>query len=152
MLLLLSCGAHTQRTGLILTEGDRAVLVEPTGRETPLVLQGEAQAVQALGGCTVEVEGARKPGGFTVEGWTVKDAGFGAAPFVGRLRRAGSTLYLDDRTTKTRLQIDPSRTAGLENAVGGIVLIEGVIVGRHVLKVITWRGLLAPGGGNPGPG
>lgn len=152
LILLLACTAHTLRTGLVLTEGDRAQLVEPDGRETPLILEGEAKAVQGLGGCTVEVEGRKTAAGMQVEQWAVKDAGFGTAPFVGRLRRIGNALYLDDRLTKTRLKIDGSRTAGLENAVGGIVMIEGLIVGQHVLKVITWRGLLAPSDRSAGAG
>jgi hypothetical protein len=145
LLLLLACGAHTQRTGLILTESGRARLVEQDGRETALVLTGEARAVNGLGGCTVELAGNRGLKGLVVDTWAVKEAGFGSEPFVGRLRMRGGALFLEDRTTQTRLRLAAGANGGLERAVGGIVMIEGLIVGQQVLRVITWRGLLAPG-------
>jgi len=123
-------------------------LLEASGRQTRLVLEGDALALGQLGGCTVAVGGRSGPAiGLRVETWEVKDAGFGTQPFVGTLRRVGTQLFLDDRTTLTRLRLDLAGVGGLTEMSGSLVLIEGVIVGGHVLKVVTWRGLLAPGAG-----
>ena len=144
LLPFLGCVAHLERTGLVLQDEDRVHLVSTEGQETRLVLEGDARAIRSMGGCTVRLSGQRTTAGVRVDDWEVKDAGFGSQPFVGRLQRVGTDLYLKDRTTKTTLRLEANALRGLENAVGGIVLIEGVIVGGHVLKVVTWRGLLAP--------
>jgi len=136
----------------VVLEHGQPQLVTPDGQQTPLVLQGEALAVAGLQGCTVVVSGLKRSSGLHVEQWSVQDAAFGSQPFVGRLRRVGGVLFLEDRTTSTTIQLDLSHTAGLEQAVGGIVLIEGLIVGPQVLRVMSWRGLLAPGAERPGPG
>ena len=152
LILLLGCTAHTQRTGLVLLEDGAPQLLLSDGEQTRLLLKGEALAVAGLQGCTVVVSGREGRSGLQVEEWSVQDAAFGSQPFVGRLRRAGEVLLLEDRTTGTTIRLDTSHTAGLEKAVGGIVLIEGLIVGPQVLRVMSWRGLLAPGAERPGPG
>jgi hypothetical protein len=152
LILLLGCAAHIQRTGLVVLEDGDPQLVTLDGEQTRLVLEGEALAVAALQGCIVVVSGRKRSSGLHVEQWSVQDAAFGTQPFVGRLRRVGEVLLLEDRTTSTTIRLDLSHTAGLEEAVGGIVLIEGIIVGPQVLRVMSWRGLLAPGAERPGPG
>jgi len=144
LLIAIACVAHVQRTGLVLEDAGRVVLTEQSGRETPLILAGDARAIGHLGGCTVALEGRKRGRGMEVDTWVVRDAGFGSQPFVGRLRGSGSNLYLDDRSTGTRLRLKSTGLGALREMVGGIVLIEGLVVGEHVLQVVTWRGLLAP--------
>jgi hypothetical protein len=150
LLLMLGCVAHVQRTGLVITDKGQATLLELDGTQTRLIVAGEALALARLGGCTVAVEGRRGGGGFRVMKWEVQDAGFGSQPFIGRLRAVGNVLFLDDRTTGSTLRLEGGGDASIRKMAGGIVMVEGLIVGGHVLKVVTWRGLLTPSGGPPG--
>jgi len=122
--------------------GATTSLTTQEGQATRLVLEGDAQAIARLQGCVIDVVGTRTVGGLRVSEWTVRDAGYGSQPFVGRMRRTLSGWVLDDRITGSALRI-PDVGVG-EPLEGSLVLINGIVVGERVLQLISVRTLLEP--------
>jgi len=150
--LLFSCGAHLQRVGLIAQDENRTVLLDPDGRMLRLVATGDARAVYQLTGCRVTLQGPAMGGKLMVQQWEVTDSGFGSVPYVGRLKRYGGNWLLADRNSGSTMVIEPETLGQLESHDGDLVLIDGLIVGVHVLRVMVWRLLLEGDTSEASPG
>jgi len=116
--------------------------VDADGGHWDLVLTGDARALEVLGGCGVELEGLKVGKRLTVVDWRVTAAPDGSAPFIGPLRRHGSNLVLEDRTTNGLLVLEAKSSAEMATAVGDMVMVMGFVVGPHVVRVVAWSVLL----------
>ncbi len=140
-LLVLGCAAQVQRTGLIEAEGERVVLVEPRGRTWKLAPGADQEAFTNMEGLGVRVEGRRVGRRIFLTDWDITDAGDGSAPFVGRLRRYGSHWMLDDQGSGSSFILEDDSMRGLEEHEGDLVMVAGVVVGPHRVRVMAWRAL-----------
>ncbi len=138
-LLLAGCAAKGVRTGLVLEEADEIYLVTQPGERTRLVLDGQATAVKNLLGCRVEVGGQARLGGFAVDTYEVLDAGFGAPPHLGILQWSGGRLMMNDQNSGALIELVGSNAETLRMAIGSLVLVNGVVVGPHQVRVMNHR-------------
>ena len=133
-------------------KGSIYLVVDPT-KKVKLQLDAEASAVRELLGCKVRVEGVSSLGRLRVDRFEVLDAGYGTVPHVGVLQRQGSTLRMHDTNSGALLELVGPLVAEIEHREGATVLVNGVIVGPHQVRVMSYRILLQPEGGNvPTPG
>lgn len=129
--------------GLVSPVGDAVVLREADGRESRLLLGEGSAPVGFLGGCLVEVSGARVGRGVFVEDWRVIDAGDGSSGYVGVLRVFGNRLVIDDRNSQTVIVINDEAAPQLAPWAGLPVLLIGHVTGPSTIVPVAWR-LLAP--------
>jgi hypothetical protein len=147
LLLVAATGCAASLRGLVAVEpadplGRPAVaLWTPEGDSWRLRLTEESWPLRSLDGCSVQLEGRRWLGQFLVGGWQVLDAGDGSAPFVGRVRRLGSNLVIEDRNSGMALVVDeaPGRLPDLE---GRFAMLSGYIVGPQTLRVVSYKILM----------
>ena len=139
---ILACGAHSPRTGLILDDEGEVLLVEESGRRWKLSVHGEARAIEQLLGCRVRLEGPAHGRRVKVKDWTVIDSGYGSTPYLGRLERRGANWIMSDRTTGSVLQFEVESMGKLVLHEGDLVLIDGVVLGPHLLRVVSFRILI----------
>lgn len=140
-LLLLACAAQVQRLGLVDVHEEQVLLVEPDGRSLRLLAGEEAEAFRHMDGLGLRVEGRRVGRRLFVRDWSITDAGDGSAPFVGRLRRYGSHWMLDDRSSGSSFILEEETVAPLVSCEGRLVMVAGVVVGAHRVRVMAWRAL-----------
>ena len=141
-LLLAGCVAQRVQSGLVLEDKGQTFLVVEAGKRTRLDLDGENVAIEQLLGCRVSVEGAMGRGALKVERYTVLDSGYGARPHVGWLNRSGGVWTMEDRNTGTRFEFVSESMGGLAAYEGDLVLVDGVVVGPHQVRVMSYRVLL----------
>lgn len=123
-----------------------------------LVLRTEDQLLAWLEGIELVVAGPRAGGRLWVHEWTAGLTDGGSTPFLGRLHRFGSTWLIEDRVSGGTYQVEDASLGGLAEHDNRDVMIEGYIVGAHVVHVVSWRALYdAPEGAprywpaSPGP-
>ncbi|MED5374410.1 MAG: hypothetical protein VX899_25555 [Myxococcota bacterium] len=131
-LILLGC-VHSYQ-GLIQVEGEQVTLQEPEGQRHELVLDSGSQALRALDDCTVSVtgKGTRR---VSVQEWEVLAAQDGSIPFVGVLALDGSRLVLLPAGGGRYVLVGEGADA-LRGAVGDRVMVVGVAVGDHEVRVM----------------
>ncbi len=112
------------------------------GRRYRLRLDEDSQAVRAMEGCIVDVEGKALGRSLLVRSWQVTDAGDGSAPYVGALRQHGSNLVIDDRNSGMPLVLDPGSATRLVPHVGKYLMISGYVVGAQTLHAVSFRILI----------
>lgn len=139
--LLLGCALSAHRSGLVGVEGERVTLTEPTGRAFVISPRGEGAVLQRLERCTVAVDGPRLGGRLWVRDWDVLDAGDGAPPYVGLLRRHGGNWVIDDRHSGRAVILEPRTVGDLAQEEGRLVLVRGLVVGAQTVSVVAWRAL-----------
>jgi hypothetical protein len=133
---LLGCAVHAERSGLVSAPGDQVVLTTLEGRTLVLVVEGDGAWLRGCEGCEVTVTGPRWMGRIWVRDYDVRKAADGSAPFVGMLRRHGSNLVLDDRTTDRPVVFDEESMALLLPHEGHPVLVVGFVVGAQMVHVV----------------
>ena len=138
-LLLAACAARGVKTGLVLEESDQIYLVTQPGERTRLILSDEMLAVEKLLGCRVKVDGQRKLGGLAVEGYEVIDAGFGAPPHVGVVQNQGGRLMMHDQNSGALIELVGEGSDVLWQVTDSLVLVNGVVVGPHQVRVMNHR-------------
>lgn len=140
-LLLLACAAQVQRLGLVDVHEEQVLLVESDGRTSRLLPGESVEAFRYMDGLGVRVEGRRVGRRLFVRDWAITDAGDGSAPFVGRLRRYGSHWMLDDRGSGSSFILEEETIGALVACDGHLVMVAGVVVGAHRVRVMSWRNL-----------
>ena len=138
-LLMAGCGAPGARSGLVLLDQERIVLVENTGRSTRLRLTGEAAALREALGCRVEISGPAWGRSMTVNQWKIVDSGYGSEPFVGELFFSGSAWRVRDRNTGTWVELVVESMGRLREHEGDLVLVDGFVLGPNLVKVVSFR-------------
>lgn len=138
---LLGCALHTSRAGLVEPpEGAGPVRMRTyEGKVYRLRLDDESAAIRYLDKVVVKVEGGRLFKTLFVEDWHVQDAGDGSGGFVGRLRRYGGRLVIDDRNTRRTLVIADGTAPELRDYAGKDVLLLGHVVGGETIEVAGYR-------------
>lgn len=139
--LTLACALSAHRTGLVDVEDGAVSLVESTGRRWEVVATGDGAPLLFLDDCIVELTGPRLGGRQIVRTWTVRDAGDGTQPFVGRLRRYGVQWMIDDRTTGMPIVLEDTSVRDLAAKTGKLVMVQGYVVGAQQVHVVSWRAL-----------
>ena len=139
---LVACGARQPRKGLVLGDGKQVVLVEESGAKWKLNLSGEARALENLLGCTVSVKGTSVARKLQVHEWSVEDSGYGSQPHVGQLKRVGGSWRMADRNTGALLELLGESLGGLAHHEGDLVLVDGLVVGPHLIQVVSYRILI----------
>lgn len=142
LIALLACAATLQ--GVVVEPGPVPVVQDLDGRQWSLELDEQSAPVGHLLGCTVRIEGTRRPRGVQVQEWEVLAAWDGSTPFVGVLARDGDRLVLRDPGTGLALRLEQDTSAPLEPFVGLHVLVVGVAIGDHELRVMGFRVLADP--------
>ena len=123
------------------TRGTAVVDIE--GHRYGLVLGDAGQPLRYLDGCVVDVEGPLLGRRLIVKDWSVITAADGSAPYVGRLRRQGSNLIMEDRNSGSIVVLQADPELGLERWIDLPVMVVGYIVGPHQIRVVGFRGLAA---------
>lgn len=140
---LLGCALHTTRAGLVEPTDGAVRMRTYEGRVYRLHLDEDSAAIRYLDKVVVKVEGPRLFRGLWVKDWHVQDAGDGSGGFVGRLRRYGARLVIDDRNTQRTLVIADGTARELNAHIGQEVLLLGHVVGGETIEVVGFR-VLAP--------
>mgnify|MGYP005742983229 CR=1 FL=1 len=140
-ILLTGCSMSTRHTGLLEAGPDRLRLHQPSGKTLTLMPGTDDPELAHLGGCTLEVEGARFMRRMTVRRWRVTDAGDGSQPFIGQLSRPGAQYFLEDWNTGSTIILNPDSVGMLADHVGETVLIVGFVSGAQEVSVVSWRSL-----------
>src|SRR5262245_1540645 len=144
LLLVLACGAHTKRSGMIEVAAESADLRAFNGGTMHLVLEGDARWLLGCDGCEVTVEGRRSGRKLQVRDFEIRRASDGSQPYVGVLKRYGAQLSIDDRTTGQHVFLDPPSLGGLLRYEGHPVLVIGFVVGAQTVRVMAYRVLDEP--------
>ena len=142
LLFLVSCVAQLQRAGIVEVAEERVLLVEADGRTFRLEGGGDAEALRHMDGLGIRVDGRRVAGRLFVTEWSITDGGDGSAPFVGVLRRYGSHWMLDDRGSGSSFILEEESLGELVRYQGRLVMVAGVVVGPHRVRVMAWRALV----------
>lgn len=136
--LSLALACATVQTQGVLEVGADQVLLHSDARDYRLRLKGEMYALQAMDDCTVQVDGVRRGLQLQVQDYQVIAAQDGSAPFVGVLRRNGSSVDLILRGSGMRLVMVGPGAEFLEPYVGEAVMVLGFASGPHELTVMSF--------------
>lgn len=139
--------------GLVRPHGEGTRLLTQEGEEYRLVLLGDARPIAALDGHLVEVDGSRFGRRIRVTDWSVLEGKHGLPTWVGVLRRHGEQIGLHDRNSDAFYLVDRASEGVLAPWLGNVVLLEGYVVGAHLVRVVYYRPLTGPprslAGGSP---
>ncbi len=127
--------------GMVTSQGPSTEIVDLAGKKYRLLLGDEGQPLRYLDGCVVDVEGHLLGRRVVVREWSVITASDGSAPFVGRLRRRGSNLVMEDRNSGSIVMLEADPALGLARWVDQPVMVVGYITGPHQVQVVAFRGL-----------
>ena len=137
---LLGCALQSEVAGVVrVQDGSGVHLDAMSGESVRLSLSGDAAWLSDLNGASVWVAGPRLGQRIWVGDWRVVTGADGSAPYLGLLRRHGANLVLADRNSGAEYVFDPSSYSQLESSAGKIVLVNGFVVGPHMLHVVDWR-------------
>jgi hypothetical protein len=139
ILFALGCSLHASRAGIVEPVNGPVRIATYEGQHYRLVLDEDSQPIRYLQRAVVKVEGPRLFGTIWVDDWHVQDAGDGSGGFVGRLRRYGMRLVVDDRNTLRTLVIRDGSAPELEALVGKDVLLIGHVIGVEEIEVAAYR-------------
>jgi hypothetical protein len=148
-LLLLGCALHATRTGRVDAPGAPLVLQLREGGEQRLVPREQDALLLWLEGVELEVSGPRLGRRLWVRDWSAGLTDGGSTPYLGRLHRYGSNWLIEDRVSGGTYQVEPATLGALAAHDGRDVMIEGFVVGAHLLRVVRWRALYAVEGAAP---
>ena len=141
LLLWVASAWSAHRTGLVSVQGAEVQLQQPDGRLRHVAPGGAGAVMEHLDGCIVEVRGPSFLRRQWVRSYKVLDAGDGAPPYVGVLRRYGGNWVVDDQNSGRTVILDPDQGLALAPYDGRLVLLQGVVVGAQTLRVISVRSL-----------
>lgn len=141
--LLLSSACTGPVRGVIQPVGTAVAVVDLQGGKHRLALGDIGQPLRYLDGCVVEVEGPQLGRRVLVRDWSVITAEDGSAPYVGRLKRQGSNLIMEDRNSGSIVILEADPVLGLSAWIDQPVMVVGYISGPHRITVVAFRGLAA---------
>ncbi len=127
--------------GVVQPAGASVAVVDLQGQRYRLVLGDAGQPLRYLDGCVVDVDGPLIGRRVVVRDWTVITAADGSAPYVGRLRRQGSNLIMEDRNSGSVVILQADPALGLAAWIDQTVMVVGYITGPHQIQVVGFRGL-----------
>lgn len=131
-----------RQTGLVGVDEAGARLALQHGGELRVAPVGVGREIESLDGHLVSVRGRRAFGRVTVSSWTVRSGLSDMNAWVGVLERRGAQLGLDDRNTGMWYFIDRKDEAALMPLVNQLILVEGMVVGPHVIEVADVRAIV----------
>lgn len=134
--MLMACA--TVSTQGVLEQTPKALVLHADERDYRLETSEEAQLLQAMDDCTVQVDGVRRGRTLKVQDFEVIAAQDGSAPFVGTLRRDGSRTELILRGSGMRLIMVGPGAELLEPHIGQAVMVLGFASGPHELTVMSF--------------
>jgi hypothetical protein len=126
----------------VLGDGKQVLLVEESGAKWKLSLTGDARAIDNLLGCRVTLKGTTVARKIQVHEWSVEDSGYGSQPHVGQLKRVGGAWRMLDRNSGALLELLGESLGGLVGHDGDLVLVDGLVVGPHLIQVVSYRILI----------
>ena len=135
--MMLGCTLSGHQMGLIKTERSAVQLSTIEGKQFMLYLGADKKYIQHLDGCQLKVEGVQLHRHFWVQKWKVTDGGDGSAPFIGILERKGIQFFINDINSGSTVLLE--KVGKLSEHVGKPVLVVGVVIGSHQVKVMSWR-------------
>jgi len=139
MTCLIVSGCLWHGEGLVHS-GDRGPTLEgPTGQRYKLVLGEESQGLAYLDGYVVTLDGRRVGRRLKAGEWHILDGMHGMTVWFGRLERRGAQLGLHDRNNGGFYLVARSAEESLAPQLGKQVLIEGYVVGTHLIEVTDWK-------------
>ncbi len=138
---MLTTGCVAPIRGVVQPSGASVAVVDLEGHRYKLVLGDVGQPLRYLDGCVVDVEGPQLGRRVVVKDWTVITAHDGSAPYVGRLRRQGSNLVMEDRNSGSIVVLQSDPGLGLVEWVDEQVMVMGYITGPHQIQVVAFQGL-----------
>ena len=136
---LLGCSVKADVTGMVRDSDEGVVLDVLDGSNVLLGLSGDALLIAELDGHSVKVLGVRIGKKLHVKEWSIVTGVDGSTPYWGILRWHGANLVLEDRNSGGLFVFDESSFKDLREGAGHLVLIQGFVVGPHVLHVMEWR-------------
>lgn len=139
MTCLIASGCLWHGEGLV-HGGERGPTLEgPTGERYKLALDEESGGLAYLDGLVVTVDGRRVGRRLKVEEWHILGGLHGMPVWFGRLERRGAKLGLQDRNNGGFYLVARSAEASLAPQLGKQVMLEGYVVGTHLIEVTDWR-------------
>ncbi len=130
--------------GVVQRDRQATTVVDIEGQTYKLILGDAGQPLRYLEGCVVDVEGPMVGRRVVVKDWTVITAQDGSAPYVGRLRRQGSNLVMEDRNSGSIVVLRGEAGLGMDAWIDQPVMVVGYVVGPHIVQVVAFRGLAEP--------
>ena len=144
--LLVGCSLRADVTGMVREGNDVVVIDTLEGGSVELVLRGDGVLIEELEGHSVHVRGPKIGSKIHVRDWSIVTGADGSTPYWGALRWHGANLVLDDRNSGAQFVFDEGSFDRVREGAGRVVLIQGFVVGPHVLHVMDWRILGDPEG------
>lgn len=139
-----SSGCAVHLVGIVAPgDGRGTTLTTMEGKPYRLILSGDAKPMAYLDGHEAEIDGVKTFGRVRVQKWKVTQGLHGLEVWVGPLDERGVQVGIQDRNTGSYFLLDPDGAEALVPYVGETVLLEGYVVGAHVVKVVYYR-VLAP--------
>ena len=136
-LIFLACSVHHNTKGLLFQEKGQLQLGTLEGRTYILHAGDDTPYLEHLSGCGATVSGVRFARHIWLEKWRVTDAGDGSEPFIGTIVIQGVRIILRDMNTGQELEIVGGEE--LLSLDGAPILITGIIVGAHQIRMIEYR-------------
>lgn len=136
-LIFMACSTHHNAKGLLFQEEGQLRLGTPEGKMYILHAGDDSQYLTHLTGCGATVSGSRLARHIWLSKWHITDAGDGSEPFLGMIRMQGFKIFLRDINTGQELEI--LEGDALFQWDGKPVLVTGVIVGAHQIRLVSYR-------------
>ena len=137
---LFGCSLHHNAKGLIFQENNRLGLGSSEGVEYLLHTGEDELYLKQLSGCGAKVEGVRLGRHIWVQKWHITDAGDGSEPFIGTIVRQGMKFILQDINTGTKIELFTEEDLSVYE--GDPILVSGIVIGPHQVKVMTIKPLI----------
>ena len=135
LMFFAGCSIRGPHSGLVR---DGALLCAD-GEEFRLILTEQAQEVENLSGCRVQLSGPRLGRLLIVKDWRVIVADDGSEPFVGVLEQPAMMMVIHDVNFGVPLYLSPESAKILTPYVGRQVMLSGYVIGAHELTVVEFR-------------
>jgi hypothetical protein len=135
--ILWGCSLHHNAKGLLYQDGRRLSIGTSEGKEYFLHAGEDANYLRQLSGCGAKVDGVRIGRHIMVKKWHITDAGDGSEPFIGTIVRQGMKFILQDINTGHKIEI--LNGDELSNYIGQPILITGIVVGPHQIRMMTYK-------------
>lgn len=137
ILIFLACSTHHNAKGLLFQEEGRLQLGTPEGKTYILHAGDDSQYLEHLSGCGATVSGSRLARHLWLTKWHITDAGDGSEPFLGIIVRQGLKVILRDINTGQELEL--LEADDLFQLDGKPVLVTGIVVGAHQIRLVEYR-------------
>jgi hypothetical protein len=136
IILLWGCSLHYNVKGMLFQEDNRLQIANSVGVEYFLHAGDDAFYLNQLTGCGAKANGLRIGKHIWVDEWHITDAGDGSEPFLGTILRHGMKFILQDINTGHQIEILTDED--LSSYEGRTILVTGIIVGPHQIRLMTF--------------